>query len=146
MRRAAFLPLSIVAALLSACTAPATTETAERTSLKHEIAVQLYDAILQQATAYRALARKKALAACIDWGIGSGGYIDVFFTSAYYEGEFSERSSPVTPGRLMNLALTDCARTRERAKLVCTCQEIDRNGRNVLTVPDLYTGELTARR
>jgi len=146
MRRVTLLCLLPLAALLSACAGQGVRETPAQTPLQGEIARALYDAILKQATAYRDLTRKKALAACIDWGIGSGGYVDVYFTSAYFEGEYSERASAVTIARLINLALSDCECTRDVAKLDCLCQPVDRNGRNVLTVPELYTWELTARR
>jgi len=146
MRRVTLYYLLFLASQIPACSGQGTTERTGQTPLQREIASALHDAILDQVSAYRDLKRKKALAACIDWGIGSGGYVDVYFTSAYYEDEYSERSSIITLTRLMNLALTDCERTRDGAKLDCLCQEVDRNGRNVLAVPKLYSRELMAQR
>lgn len=146
MRRAALCSLVILSAALAACAGQAGPERSAQTPLQREIAQVLYAAILDQAPTYRALTRRKVLAACIDWGHGAGGYVDVYFTSAYYEAEYSERGAAAALSRLMNLALADCERTRAEADLECQCQEVDHDGRNVLSVPDRYSGELTARR
>ena len=79
---------------------------------------------------YELLNEPKVMASCIDWNASneSGVYVHNVFT--YYTGITSDR--PIFSSELARSAMTWCKKWKKAEKIDCTCQMLDKNGKNVL--------------
>ena len=117
--------LASVFALTAALhTAPAVA--GERTKLE----VEVYEYVMEQVDYYELLNEPKVMASCIDWNAPneSGVYVHNVFT--YYTGQSSDR--PIFSSELARSAMTWCKKWKKAEKIDCTCQMLDKNGKNVL--------------
>ena len=119
---------ALPAVLLAACQA-ATPQTGEQLAL----ADRLHAAAMRGQPEYVAATNGKAMAACIDWPTATGREPELVWTPWTYVSNFSDGGIP-TP-TLENDTLLRCRSTAAEQSWHCTCQTIDRNGRNVLRVP-----------
>ena len=119
---------------LSGCAQTGSTGDGESARVEGSVARAIYDKIMLSRSGYKNLpAKKKTLSACINWAGTSETSVDLRYSMAYYEGEFSERTVPT--GELMNSAMLECEREQKNQNLNCECVPVDRNGSPVLLVP-----------
>jgi len=96
----------------------------------------LHAAAMEKAPDYAQTGRTKVMAACIRWPETSDGADSATPEIAFVTHTMTKRGSeaPAATGTLRKNAMAAC-RGREAAQN-CTCQPIDENGKNVLTVPE----------
>ena len=72
----------------------------------------------------------KVMAACIDWNASNEFGVYVHNVFSYYTGMTSD--IPIFASELGHGAMTWCKDWRKDEKVDCTCQMLDKNGKNVL--------------
>jgi hypothetical protein len=98
-----------------------------------KIEVELYDYVMEKVDDYALLNSPKVMASCIDWDASNefGVYVHNVFT--YHTGISSDR--PIFASELARNAMNWCKKWAEDEKVGCTCQMLDKNGKNVLKAP-----------
>ena len=90
---------------------------------------------MDQAPVYRRHGQTKSLFICLRWPEAPGAQIDIGGVGvAGASEEWSSIGSVYPIERAQSVARSRCI--SDAAGKDCTCQELDRNGENVLAVPD----------
>ena len=95
---------------------------------KADLADRIHSFVMERIPEYVASNESKVMAACIEWD------------EPYLHNVFSYRTdpnsdAPIFTSRLQQLAMLSCKRWAKSEKIDCTCQMLDKNGKNVLRVP-----------
>ena len=92
--------------------------------------VEVYDYVMEQIDYYEMLNEPKVMAACIDWNAPNEFGVYVHNVFSYYTGINSD--APIFASELGHSAMTWCKDWRKAEKVDCTCQMLDKNGKNAL--------------
>ena len=100
---------------------------------KSQTADRVYDYVMEKVSSYGSLNDPKVMMVCIDWDAqtDSGIYVHNAFTT--YTASYSD--GPIFVSELARDAKMRCKKWAESEKIDCTCQALDKNGKNVLDVP-----------
>ena len=94
---------------------------------------QIYDLVMEHVATYASLNEPKVMAICIDWDAPTVLGIHVHNVFVTYTGVTSDR--PIFAGQLAQDVKRRCKKWAKSEKIDCTCQMMDKNGKNVLKVP-----------
>ena len=127
------LSLSLAAMILAGCAGapPSAPQTPEQTAVSQA----LWSRAMDKASGYEKRPRTKSMYLCVAWPDGAGRSFNIGGIGVAGESEGTDR--PISLGRLQSFAEERCK--VHEAEKACTCQELDRNGRNVLVVPEGVT-------
>ena len=96
-------------------------------------ASSIYEYVMERVGDYGQLNEPKVMAICIDWDAPNESGIYVHNVFVTYTGITSDR--PIFAGDLARDAKHRCKKWAKSEKIDCTCQMMDKNGKNVLKVP-----------
>lgn len=105
----------------------------ERAAAQSDLPDKVYDWVIQEFRAYRELPEPKVLVACVEWNRATPPPVFVHNVFATYSGPGSDR--PIFLTQLESDALHRCQKWQKEKDTDCTCQALDRNGKNVLRAP-----------
>lgn len=137
MRTPSALCSFLVAALAAGAASCAQEPLQASTDQRKQAEARVHQAIVGGMSGYRNSTQPRALAGCINWQNSSLSRVDVKHLFWYYESLGSD--IPVFTSKLMNSALRECDRLREkRGHSDCSCVRIDVNGQSVLEIPSSF--------
>ncbi len=98
-----------------------------------EVAVRVYEYVMEHVDYYGSLNEPKVMAICVDWDAQTESGIQIHNAFTTYTGITSDR--PIFAGELARDAKRRCKAWAKSENIDCTCQMLDSNGTNVLKVP-----------
>ena len=93
---------------------------------------QIYQSIMQAHPSYSRATTEKALTGCFDWQTSTPDEPDVRYLAVAWR---RKGRGGMALAQIVNRAMIRCETAQRRDEAPCTCQVIDRNGKNVLEPP-----------
>lgn len=96
------------------------------------VSEQVYQSIMQAHPRYPQSMSEKALTGCFDWEKSTPDKPDVRYLAVAWR---MKGRGGMALAQIVNRAMIRCETAQRRDEAPCTCQIIDRNGKNVLEPP-----------
>jgi len=100
---------------------------------KSKTADGIYDFVMERVDHYGSIFETKAMAICIDWDAPTVSGIQIHQAFMHYTDPGSD--GPIFVGKLAQSAKYNCKKWAKSENTDCTCQMLDKNGKNVLKAP-----------
>ena len=100
---------------------------------KADLADSIYNYVMEKVPEYETLRESKVMTVCIEWDRPTPPSISIHQVFVTYEDPHTD--IPVFINKLQQDALQKCERWASSKNANCTCQMLDKNGKNALRIP-----------